>query len=401
MRATQETQGASETLQGEIHKQNSKTETQEQKEDKLRASPTRHRSSVHFFSKKIDSQPMTLPMSQSVSSGMSLSYYLSSKVTLSTGPPLTSKSTVMSSSQTDNMLGNSSMLLSKNQIFDPESSVAGDGEDYFLSLFGDPKKLIARSTYAKDPNKHFSAILEEVGKSISSALADIKIAEVDVKGLFVKLTNSSPDKEVEIGNCSLQQNVKGQALSLYRFPPNVVMQADSTVTVWAGASNGKHQPPSDFLWKEQNMFRTSPNCTTILCRPNGEAVAWYTPIHWKQVWEKLGTDIEFHRRSVVMPTFRKHMVLWTTSASTISEGKQDQAKEDTSKCDLKQAQILRREKEAPPTLLPNRSPWCSSPCTPGHPYCSLINHDGCTTPGSSSQPQHGAQSPRADQPQLP
>lgn len=75
------------------------------KEDKLRASPTRHRSSVHFFSKKIDSQPMTLPMSQSVSSGMSLSYYLSSKVTLSTGPPLTSKSTVMSSSQTDNMLG--------------------------------------------------------------------------------------------------------------------------------------------------------------------------------------------------------------------------------------------------------------------------------------------------------
>lgn len=65
----------------------------------------------------------------------------------------------------------------------------------------------------------------------SSALADIKIAEVDVKGLFVKLTNSSPDKEVEIGNCSLQQNVKGQALSLYRFPPNVVMQADSTVTV--------------------------------------------------------------------------------------------------------------------------------------------------------------------------
>lgn len=40
--------------------------------------------------------------------------------------------------------------------------------------------------------------------------------------------------------------------------------------VWAAASEAKHQPPADFLWKEQNKFKTSPNCTTILCKPNGE-----------------------------------------------------------------------------------------------------------------------------------
>ncbi|OWK04065.1 hypothetical protein Celaphus_00014059, partial [Cervus elaphus hippelaphus] len=59
---------------------------------------------------------------------------------------------------------------------------------------------------------------------------DIKIAEVNVKGLFVKLINSSPDKELEIGNHTLRQNVDGRAVSLYRFLPGIIMQANSTVT---------------------------------------------------------------------------------------------------------------------------------------------------------------------------
>lgn len=65
----------------------------------------------------------------------------------------------------------------------------------------------------------------------SSSLGDIEIAEVNVKGLFVKLINSSLDKEMAIGDHILQQNVNGQTISLYRFLPNIVMQASSTVTV--------------------------------------------------------------------------------------------------------------------------------------------------------------------------
>jgi hypothetical protein len=50
---------------------------------------------------------------------------------------------------------------------DPETHVAGEGEDYFLSLFGDSKKLISRSSHVQETCKHFSMILEEVGQSIS------------------------------------------------------------------------------------------------------------------------------------------------------------------------------------------------------------------------------------------
>ncbi|XP_061061209.1 lamin tail domain-containing protein 1 isoform X2 [Eubalaena glacialis] len=205
------------------------------------------------------------------------------------------------------------------------------------------------------------------------ALGDIKIAEVNVKGLCVKLINSSVDKELEIGNHILQQNVDGQTVSLYQFLPNIIMQANSTVTVWAAASEAKHQPPSDFLWKEQNRFRTSPNCTTILCKPNGEAVAWYTPIHWKQAWEKLETDIECDRCSVVSPTSQRHMFHWPAATTTTKE-KQDQSKKDISKYQVERVRAsLTREKEIPPTLFPNRSPWCHSPNVSAHPYCPLID----------------------------
>lgn len=49
----------------------------------------------------------------------------------------------------------------------PEPAVTGDGEDYFLSLFGDSKKLLAHSFHSERTWRHFSMILEEVGQSRS------------------------------------------------------------------------------------------------------------------------------------------------------------------------------------------------------------------------------------------
>ncbi|XP_041910431.1 lamin tail domain-containing protein 1 [Arvicola amphibius] len=219
---------------------------------------------------------------------------------------------------------------------------------------------------------------ERPGSALSHSLEDIRIADVNVKGLFVRLINSSEDKEVEIGNHILQQNVNGHAVSLYRFPPSITMQASSTVTVWAATAEAKPKPPTDFVWEEQNRFRSSPDCTTILCKPNGEAIAWYTPIHWKQAWEKLETDIEFERCSVVIPTMKSHLFGWTrTSASSINKEKQESEKKESSQCQIAHTcPALKREKEISPTISPNRSPWCRSPYASPHPYCSLIESQG-------------------------
>ena len=46
-----------------------------------------------------------------------------------------------------------------------EPAVTGEGEDYFLSLFGDTRKLV--HSFHEKTWKHFSMILEEVGQSRS------------------------------------------------------------------------------------------------------------------------------------------------------------------------------------------------------------------------------------------
>lgn len=389
MSATQDIQEASiqEALQSDASKQEMKKP--EQGDDKLKAPPTKQLSSVHFFPKITCSDDITPPLSLSLSHEIPLSHYLPSSqisgVTISTIGPLASKST-MSCFPADTSFGFSCLLGPKKQILslNAEPSMIGEGDDYFLSLFGDPEKLTSQSGHTEKIYKHFSMILEEVGQSTSSSLGDIKIAEVNVQGLFVRLINASRDKELDIGNHTLQQNVNGQALSSYRFLRNIVMQANTTVTVWAAASEAKHQPPSDFLWKEQDRFRTSPDCTTILCKPNGEAIAWYTPIHWKQAWEKLETDIEFDRCAVVTPTFRRHMFRWTMSTTSVAKDKHDQPKKATSIYEVEQDQhFLKREKEIPATLFPTHSPWCHSPSVPAHPYSPLTEPYDTFTPGRS------------------
>ncbi|XP_055990576.1 lamin tail domain-containing protein 1 [Sorex fumeus] len=261
-----------------------------------------------------------------------------------------------------------------------ESAVIGEGEDYFLSLFGHSRKMPAHPLYNKKKWTHFSMILEDLGQTRRSALGDVKIAEVNNKGLFVKLVNSSLDKELEIGSHILQQKVKGQTVSLYQFIPNVIMQAQATVTVWAAASEAHHQPPSDFLWKEQETFRTSPNCTTILCQPNGEAVAWYTPVHWQQAWEKLETDIDFDRNLRSNATSKRRIFQWPKVAGIVSRETEDWCEKSSVMCQQRSSgnvssSFFHREQETPPLLFPHSSPWCHSCSCAPHPYCSLIECD--------------------------
>uniref|UniRef100_A0A8C2SIG2 Lamin tail domain containing 1 n=1 Tax=Capra hircus TaxID=9925 RepID=A0A8C2SIG2_CAPHI len=374
-------------LQSGVH-ETEKMETQAQTGDSRDDFPKKLPSLVHFFPSSTDSDSTTLPCSRSFSDEILLSYCLSSPqvsgATLSTIGPKPLQPARGTHSNSENSLGLNIIKIPKKHsipVLAGEPAVIGEGEDYFLSLFGDTRKLV--HSFHEKSWKHFSMILEEVGQSRSSALGDIKIAEVNVKGLFVKLINSSPDKEMEIGNHTLQQNVDGQTISLYRFLPGIIMQANSTVTVWTAASEIKHQSPSDFLWKEHNRFHTGPNCTTILCKPNGEAVAWYTPIHWKQAWEKLETDIEFDRCSIISATPQRHMFNWPAVATTTKE-KRDQFKRESSKCQVEQVQAsLKREKEIPPTLFPTRSPWCHSPNVPAHPYCALTDAHNTSTAGHS------------------
>ncbi|KAK1341307.1 hypothetical protein QTO34_017711 [Cnephaeus nilssonii] len=397
IRATQETSTA---LQSQVPEREDKMEQDTSRENTNGTFSRAHRSSVRFPSTENSystAQPLSLSSTSETPLGCYLSNFEISGMAIARGSK-SSKSVTADQSESNLEKVISSTAPKKKTLFIPtsEPTVMGEGEDYFLSLFGESKKLIAHSFNTRRSWKHFSMILEEVGPSRSSAFGDIKIAEVNI--FFVKIINSSPNQELEIGNHILQQNMNGKPDSLYHFPPNITMQANSTVTVWTAASEGKHQPPSDFLWKEKEKFTTSPHCTTVLCKPNGEAIAWCTPIHWKQAWEKLETDIEFRRSSVVNAASQKHMFHWPKATTTAKETL-DQSDPDIGNYQMEQIPVfLKREKEIPPTLLMNRSPWCHSPAIPAHPYCPLIepHSPGMYESSLNALPRPQSARPKAD-----
>ncbi|KAL7975853.1 hypothetical protein Chor_008351, partial [Crotalus horridus] len=111
------------------------------------------------------------------------------------------------------------------------------------TLFGGTKKssgeLMEKTGRSLIPAEYYS--------SSSSSVGNLKITEVHFSGHYVKIINSSSDKEESIGDYTLQQNINGHPAAIFKFPPNIRMKPKSCVT----------------------------------------AVAWYTPINWKKKTSKV------------------------------------------------------------------------------------------------------------------
>ncbi|XP_063785165.1 lamin tail domain-containing protein 1 isoform X2 [Pseudophryne corroboree] len=201
---------------------------------------------------------------------------------------------------------------------------------------------------------------------VSSALGDLEITDVDPCGNFVRIINRSPHKEEDIGGFLLQQNIRGHPVSVYRFPPKTRIMASNAVTVWASAAGMPHNPPTDFLWKQQSKFVTEPRCTTILCTPNGQATAWFTPVRNKM---KKSSD----KNKVFKSEPKIQSPLPLSEPSKVDEEPTNGRKSQSSKSPRdhhlveKVPRLLNREKTPPAVLPATSSPWTQSTTSPTHP----------------------------------
>ncbi|GFR81685.1 intermediate filament tail domain-containing protein 1 [Elysia marginata] len=231
----------------------------------------------------------------------------------------------------------------------------GSGKDYFDQMFADLQRdaLFSKPRPKSSPlERRLPSTFHDYTVSTSSAIGDLKILEVNQDGKFVRLVNDGPT-EFELGGYLLQQNVGGHPVAVFRFPPRTKFAADSTITVWAAMNDPKlHQPPTDFFWREQQKWGTGPECTTILCRANGQAVAWTTAAHrfTKDAFEEVTKPVK-------------------------QEKDQDDLVDDESLTELAldangprpEPIYLRREKQAPPSLSAPRHPHGCSPAASTHP----------------------------------
>nr|XP_056707947.1 lamin tail domain-containing protein 2 [Euleptes europaea] len=109
--------------------------------------------------------------------------------------------------------------------------------------------------------------------------SSLKIVGVHYKGKFIRILNTSLNKEVDLSGCIIQQWVGGYPVSVYRFPNGTDLPAQHHITVWAAGANLAQKQPSETSLGSQRFFRTGPECTTILCNRNGQNVSQYTAPH--------------------------------------------------------------------------------------------------------------------------
>lgn len=167
------------------------------------------------------------------------------------------------------------------------SNGLGQGKDYFQTLYSDVRHRQnggMTGTVNRQADRNFTA--ELLTRSSSSALHDLHIVEIQRDGKFVRLANSSNTVDYQLGNYILQQNIGGHPVAVFRFPPRVHCSALATVTVWSeGCETALHCPPSNFIFKGKQKWSTGSHVSTILCQPNGQAIAWSTALP-KQYFHK-------------------------------------------------------------------------------------------------------------------
>ncbi|XP_070199306.1 uncharacterized protein [Littorina saxatilis] len=274
------------------------------------------------------------------------------------------------------------------------SADIGQGHDYFDQMFYDLQRdtLYRKGRPQSSPQKggrQTSSLYDDYTVSTSSATGDLKIFEVQQDGKYVRLLNDGV-QEVEFGGFMLQQNVGGHPVAVFRFPPRTKFAPNSTITVYAGCNDHKlHNPPTEFIWKEQQKWGTGPECTTILCRPNGQAIAWTTAAHrfTRDPFQEVQSEPDDHATTA---DDERHM--------------DDVCGDDESLTEInvnvnapKPVPVyLRREKQQPPSLQANKHPHGNPPSTPVHPVGNQPRPYRSGNDNSSNNRQSRSQSTRPD-----
>ncbi|XP_072097915.1 uncharacterized protein [Mobula birostris] len=265
----------------------------------------------------------------------------------------------------------------------PSSCKAGQGSNYFNSML---KELNKSSTCSMLPVSKPLMTACSMNTPTASTIGNIKIVEVATNGHFVRLLNISQDTEEDIGSHILQQNIGGQPVTIYRFPPRTRVNAGACVTVWAADARVPHNPPKDFLWKECNKFASGPDYTTILCKPNGQAVTWFTPAPGSSKVKNGCKDVE---------KFRDCDRISTTDYQVHYHPNQEREEPTSDRCCVPSTALSIKEK---PTCMNSatRSPWTQSTASVTHPDFNIPRTQSNGNLGNSQSRDVRSQSSQPD-----
>ncbi|CAH1786270.1 unnamed protein product [Owenia fusiformis] len=285
----------------------------------------------------------------------------------------------------------------------------GQGKDYFDEMFNDLKRTTLKRPQSSPAERPETSTSHDYTTATSSATGNMKILEVNRDGQYIRLLNDSEEKDYEIGGFMLQQNVGGHPVAVYRFPPRVTFKANTTTTVYSGTNDPiLHQPPESFVWKEQEKWGTGAECTTILCKPNGQAIAWTTAAHRfandaYEMDSQPGTSTKI-TDDVAPDTFENQEPDQEyRHTGDVYEGRPGEYEGDLTEINTGQINqpkpepvYLKREKAQPPSLSPPKHPYGQAPPFSTHPHSSTQRPYTMGNDNSSVNRQSRSQTTRPD-----
>ena len=100
---------------------------------------------------------------------------------------------------------------------------------------------------------------------------DVEIIDHDSDGKYVRIENKS-DKDVSLSNWQVIRKAGDETVT-YKFHRNLVLKADSAITIWShNVDNVTHNPPSDLVMKSQ-IWPAAAEMATLLLDNSGKEVA--------------------------------------------------------------------------------------------------------------------------------
>nr|XP_033465080.1 butyrophilin subfamily 3 member A1-like [Epinephelus lanceolatus] len=150
----------------------------------------------------------------------------------------------------------------------------GTGEQLLVTIYSNTGELEVRRMLALLNSQSNLQAQQTHLVSQDSAMGNITVSDIDLKGSYVRLSNTS-NKDQPFKGWELQIQVNDRKPIVYKFFSSFKLEAGNTVTIWSSDDPGRNNPPTDLVWQKQKSWGTGKELLITVYSNTGEnAVAW-------------------------------------------------------------------------------------------------------------------------------
>nr|XP_033465277.1 lamin-L(I)-like [Epinephelus lanceolatus] len=147
----------------------------------------------------------------------------------------------------------------------------GTGEQLLVTIYSNTGEVEANKMLELGSSQKYQEKIICV-TSQDSATGPITVDEVDLKGEYVRLSNTS-DKAQELKDWELHIQVNNRKPTVYKFSSSFILVAGNTVTIWSSDHPDRKSPPTDLLWQNQKSWGTGEELLITVYSNTGEEMA--------------------------------------------------------------------------------------------------------------------------------